>query len=170
MKDAMNFNTITPPVSNFGKPEAERTLILTPVSLFRYSAATFNAHKIHYDFEYAKTVENYPGNAYIFRLTIEIGILVHGPFTSSLLMAHFVKAFPGYQVSQWNYRALYPIFLTKDEVEIKFCAKMRENQTHCDLWAETATGAMAMSGVVTFEPAQKKRATKKSKSSKIEIE
>lgn len=50
-----------------------------PVRLFRYSAITFNGHRIHYDELYARTVEKYPG------------LVVHGPKQSTLLLHHTAK-------------------------------------------------------------------------------
>ncbi|TPX61921.1 hypothetical protein PhCBS80983_g00767 [Powellomyces hirtus] len=41
--------------------EFERTICPTPVTLFRYSALTFNSHRIHYDNHYARELEGYPG-------------------------------------------------------------------------------------------------------------
>jgi 3-methylfumaryl-CoA hydratase len=47
---------------------------IDPVKLFRFSAVTFNAHRIHYDFRYATQVEKYPG------------LVIHGPLQAMLLM------------------------------------------------------------------------------------
>jgi len=50
-----------------------------PVTLFRYSALTFNSHRIHYDLAYAREVEGYPG------------LVVHGPLQASWLLEHVVR-------------------------------------------------------------------------------
>lgn len=64
----------TPPVS--------RTVVADPVQLFRFSALTFNAHRIHYDVPYATGVERYPG------------LVVHGPLLATLLMDHYLRDRP----------------------------------------------------------------------------
>ena len=54
----------------------------TSVLLFRYSAVTFNGHRIHYDHPYVTTVEGYPG------------LVVHGPLIATEMVAAFVRAHP----------------------------------------------------------------------------
>lgn len=70
-----------------------------PVALFRYSAATFNGHRIHYDADYCRQVEGYPG------------LVVHGPLLATLLM-HWVqtKIAPGRALATFEFRALKPTF------------------------------------------------------------
>ena len=65
-------------------PAAEwsRTITPDPVLLFRYSALTFNGHRIHYDRPYAETIEGYPG------------LIVHGPLTAMLLVDLFLRNRP----------------------------------------------------------------------------
>lgn len=81
-------------------PDACEFDIAVPVSealLFRYSAATFNAHRIHYDLGYAQTVEKYPG------------LVVHGPLQASLLldaaMTHAQRV-----PEKFSYRGIHPMF------------------------------------------------------------
>ena len=54
----------------------------TAALLFRFSALTYNAHRIHYDRDYAMNVEGYPG------------LVVHGPLLATLLMDHFRRHRP----------------------------------------------------------------------------
>ena len=61
-----------------------RTLVPDPVLLFRYSALTFNSHRIHYDQRYAVEQEAYPG------------LVVQGPLSATLLLDRFA---PGDRVS-----------------------------------------------------------------------
>src|SRR5690606_41802145 len=61
----------TPPSSDLGA--AKLRIVTDPVLLFRYSALTFNGHRIHYDYPYATGVEGYPG------------LVVHGPLLATLL-------------------------------------------------------------------------------------
>jgi 3-methylfumaryl-CoA hydratase len=72
--------------------------VATPAALFRFSALTFNAHRIHYDRDYAMSEEGYPG------------LVVHGPFLATLLMDRFLRANPRASVSGFAFRAIRPIF------------------------------------------------------------
>ncbi len=78
--------------------EIERGLALDPVMLFRYSALTFNAHRIHYDRDYARDVEGYPG------------LVVHGPLMATLLLDHLLRARPQARVAGFAFRAVAPLF------------------------------------------------------------
>jgi 3-methylfumaryl-CoA hydratase len=66
-----------------------------PVLLFRYSALTYNAHRIHYDRDYARA-EGYPG------------LLVHGPL-QALLMAELARR-PGRSAAEYSYRLVSPLY------------------------------------------------------------
>jgi len=81
-------------------PEPDVTDVITPdpVQLFRYSALTLNSHRIHYDADYARDTEFYPG------------LVVHGPYAATLLINHFQKAFPDAQIASFSFRALAPLF------------------------------------------------------------
>src|SRR5690606_9781428 len=67
------------------------------VMLFRYSAVTFNGHRIHYDQDYARDVEGYPG------------LVVHGPLIATLQCRALGRAHPGKQVASLSYRGLRPL-------------------------------------------------------------
>jgi len=69
-----------------------------PVLLFRFSALTFNAHRIHYDLPYAVQEENYPG------------LVVHGPLQAVLLMQSARRHHPGRRVGRYAYRGVRPLF------------------------------------------------------------
>ncbi|WFF43400.1 hypothetical protein EVC62_18930 [Salinicola endophyticus] len=69
-----------------------------PVLLFRYSAATFNGHRIHYDWPYATATEGYPG------------LVVHGPLIATLLLHAFSQANPEARPRRLRYRGLRPLF------------------------------------------------------------
>ena len=69
----------------------------TPVLLFRYSAVTFNSHRIHYDFPYVTGTEGYPG------------LVVHGPMIATLMLRAFVAAHPGATPRHLSYRGLRPL-------------------------------------------------------------
>jgi itaconyl-CoA hydratase/mesaconyl-C4 CoA hydratase len=69
----------------------------TPTLLFRYSAVTFNGHRIHYDYPYVTTTEGYPG------------LVVHGPMIATLNLRAFCRANPGINVRRFSYRGLRPL-------------------------------------------------------------
>ncbi|SDE57219.1 FAS1-like dehydratase domain-containing protein [Ruegeria marina] len=78
--------------------------IRQPVStalLFRYSAITFNAHRIHYDLPYARQVEHYPG------------LVVHGPLQANLLLAE-ATAWKGRRPDRFSFRGVHPMFQGAD--------------------------------------------------------
>ena len=72
------------------------------VLLFRYSALTFNGHRIHYDRKYVTEVEGYPG------------LIVHGPLIATLLVDLFHQNMPGKSLSKFEFRALRPTFDIND--------------------------------------------------------
>jgi 3-methylfumaryl-CoA hydratase len=75
-----------------------RELVPDPVMLFRYSALTFNSHRIHYDRSYAEHEEGYPG------------LVVHGPLIATLLMDHFLRQRFSERVAGYDFRAMAPSF------------------------------------------------------------
>ncbi|WP_421737684.1 hypothetical protein [Caulobacter sp.] len=66
-----------------------------PADLFRFSAVTFNAHRIHYDLPYARDEEGYPG------------LVVHGPFTAVKLASLAAREQP---LKTFSFRAVAPLF------------------------------------------------------------
>lgn len=74
-----------------------RTVRPDPRLLFRFSALTFNAHRIHYDRDYARDVEGYPG------------LVVHGPLTA-LLLAELVRAHASRPMVRFAFRGQAPLF------------------------------------------------------------
>ena len=81
-------------------PEADkwsRTIMPDARLLFRFSALTFNAHRIHYDRPYARDEEGYPG------------LVVHGPLTA-MLLADLVRRHTTRTVSSFTFRGLTPLF------------------------------------------------------------
>lgn len=69
----------------------------TPTLLMRYSAVTFNAHRIHYDWPYATQVEGYPG------------LVVHGPLIATLNLRAFCQANPQARLRRFAYRGVRPL-------------------------------------------------------------
>ena len=66
--------------------------------LFRYSALTFNGHRIHYDRRYVTEVEGYPG------------LVVHGPLIATLLLDLLRREMPEADVSRFQFKAIRPLF------------------------------------------------------------
>lgn len=75
-----------------------RTLVPDAVLLFRYSALTFNSHRIHYDRDYARDEEAYPG------------LVVQGPLLATLLMDHLLRQKPKGRIARYSFRAQSPLF------------------------------------------------------------
>lgn len=108
-----------------------RTVRPEPTLLFRFSALTFNAHRIHYDRDYARDVEGYAG------------LVVHGPLIAMLLMDHFLRAAPDRRVSHFAFRAQRPLL---DTTSFNLCLAWREDGA--DLWTLDASGAVTMTAQV----------------------
>ncbi|TNV10488.1 acyl-CoA dehydrogenase [Buttiauxella sp. B2] len=92
--------TVQRHVSNEVLPQAQFSQQITadPRLLFRYSALTFNTHRIHYDLDYVKHAEGYPG------------LVVHGPLTATLLVNLLRETFPGIRIRSLQFKALTPLF------------------------------------------------------------
>ena len=104
------------------------------VLLFRYSALTFNGHRIHYDRRYVTQVEGYPG------------LIVHGPLIATLLLDLLHRSMPNAQVKTFTFKAMKPIF---DIAPFKVCARKEGDKT-VKLWAVTPEGHIAMDASVTL--------------------
>ena len=76
----------------------QRRIVPDDVLLFRYSALTFNGHRIHYDRKYALEVEGYPG------------LVVHGPLIATLLMDLLRQQLPHARVLRFEFKAVRPTF------------------------------------------------------------
>jgi 3-methylfumaryl-CoA hydratase len=110
-----------------GTGEHTRRVTPDPTQLFRFSALTFNAHRIHYDRDYCRNVEGYPG------------LLMQGPFTAMLLMDHFLRTRPGARVEHFQFRAKRPLY---DTAPFDLC--MESTADGAELWALDSEGAVAM--------------------------
>jgi len=111
--------------------DGARVVVPDPVLLFRFSALTFNAHRIHYDRDYARDVEAYPG------------LVVHGPLIATLLMDHYLRANPGKAVSKFSFRAQSPLLDTAP-----FALNAAPEAGGASLWAAHTGGPLAMSAKV----------------------
>jgi 3-methylfumaryl-CoA hydratase len=111
-----------------------RSLIGDPVLLFRYSALIFNAHRIHYDLDYVKNEEHYPG------------LIVHGPLQTTLLLDLCRRNAPR-PVKKLDYRALYPVFHTE---RFTVNGNPAPDGATAELWTANAAGKYAMTGTAVF--------------------
>jgi 3-methylfumaryl-CoA hydratase len=102
-----------------------------PVLLFRFSALTFNSHRIHYDRAWAMEVEGYPG------------LVVHGPLTTTLLVDFARDQNPGRPITGYATQARAPLF-----DNAPFELRGRPTARGCELWAVTPEGTVAMSADV----------------------
>jgi 3-methylfumaryl-CoA hydratase len=105
-----------------------RDIVPDPVLLFRYSALTFNGHRIHYDRSYVTEVEGYPG------------LIVHGPLIATLLIDLVRRERPTRTVRRFAFKAVRPIF----DIH-RFSVHGREDgDGKLELWARDHEGALAM--------------------------
>ena len=112
-----------------------REIVPDPVLLFRYSALTFNGHRIHYDRSYVTGVEGYPG------------LIVHGPLIATLLLDLLHRHLPGATVTQFSFRAVGPIF---DIEPFTVCGQPADDGRSVKLWAKNQRGELAMQAEATL--------------------
>lgn len=112
-----------------------RTVEVDPVSLFRYSALTFNPHRIHYDRGYATGVEGYPG------------LVVHGPYSQQCLLDFARDYANGRQMTAFTQRARAPLF---DTSPFTLVGRPVDEGRGAELWALTHQGTIAMQAKATF--------------------
>ena len=111
-----------------------RRIVPDDVLLFRYSALTFNGHRIHYDRRYVTTVEGYPG------------LVVHGPLIATLLLDLLRRELPEATVTHFAFKAVSPIF---DVAPFQVCGR-RDDAHTVTLWARTPEGNLAMDARATL--------------------
>jgi 3-methylfumaryl-CoA hydratase len=114
--------------------EWQLTICPDPIMLFRYSALTFNAHRIHYDRRYAMEVEAYPG------------LVVHGPLIATLLLELLYRNLPDSVVSRLTFRSIRPLF---DTAGFSVCGRLVAEKT-AELWAHDAENFLAMQANATL--------------------
>jgi 3-methylfumaryl-CoA hydratase len=119
---------VVPPAPAAPGPVAEwrREMRADPVLLFRYSAITFNGHRIHYDREYAMREEFYPG------------LVVHGPLQATLLLGYAAEIF-GRHPAAFSFRGVSPLFDFQ-----KFALLADKNEDGLGLWIEAENGVRTM--------------------------
>lgn len=103
---------------------------LGSTELFRYSALTFNGHKIHYDSDYARDGEGYSN------------VVVHGPLLATLMLDLALQN--GRTMNRFSYRAISPICLPEG---VSVHGKAEASGTQ--LWVASSTGALSMQGTLS---------------------
>ena len=112
-----------------------KTIVPDPVLLFRFSALTFNGHRIHYDQPYVTGIEGYPG------------LIVHGPLMGLLQIELARRASAGRTPRTFQFRALSPVFAGAPMT----VAARREASGALTTWIANAKGGLAQQGEVTFQ-------------------
>ncbi len=108
-----------------------REMAPDPVLLFRYSALTFNGHRIHYDLKFATEVEGYPG------------LVVHGPLLATLMVDLARRERPAARVAAFEFRAQRPVFDTAPYV---VAGAPAADGTGAEVWVADAQGCYASRG------------------------
>jgi len=117
-----------PPVA-----QHRETHVSDPVLLFRYSALTFNGHRIHYDRDYVTKVEGYPG------------LIFHGPLQAAFIVELAAKLHGGTPPEKFVYRGLQPLFEGSE-----FSVNANTTADGMELWTANAEGQPTMKGTATW--------------------
>ena len=122
-----------PPMVAETQAEWRREIRPDDVLLFRYSALTFNGHRIHYDRRYVTEVEGYPG------------LVVHGPLIATLLVDLVRRHASRALVERFSFRAVRPTF---DGQPFFVNGQPSADGRHVKLWAHDHEGCLTMQGEV----------------------
>ncbi len=117
-----------PPVA-----QHRETHVSDPVLLFRYSALTFNGHRIHYDRDYVTKVEGYPG------------LIFHGPLQAAFIVELAAKLHGGVPPKKFVYRGVQPLFEGSE-----FSINANTTADGMELWTANAEGQPTMKGTATW--------------------
>lgn len=129
-RDAPKPGDVAPPPTPAPETAAwERRWVPDDVLLFRYSALTFNGHRIHYDRRYVTEVEGYPG------------LIVHGPLIATLLLDLLRHERPNADVLEYRFRAVRPTF---DINPFAVCGAAEGDGKAIHLWAKDHEGWLTM--------------------------
>jgi 3-methylfumaryl-CoA hydratase len=119
-------------VKDAGNRQWERVVEPSATLLFRYSALTFNSHRIHYDREYATQVEGYSG------------LVVHGPLQATLMLDLLTSSIPDARVESFSFRGRAPLL---DSAPFSVRAELRGEGPEVLLCTCNDSGSTAMEGV-----------------------
>ena len=118
----------SPPVSKHRESH-----MADPVLLFRYSALTFNGHRIHYDRDYVTKVEGYPG------------LIFHGPMQAAFIVELAARLHGGTAPKKLSYRGLQPLFEGSE-----FSVNANDTPAGMELWIANSAGQPTMKGTATW--------------------
>ncbi|WP_454751924.1 FAS1-like dehydratase domain-containing protein [Cupriavidus necator] len=118
-----------PPQAALAEAAWQRQIVPDDVLLFRYSALTFNGHRIHYDRRYVTEVEGYPG------------LIVHGPLIATLLLDLLRRELPQADVASFRFRAVRPTF---DLHPFQVSGQPQADGKTIRLWASDHEGWLTM--------------------------
>jgi 3-methylfumaryl-CoA hydratase len=104
-----------------------------PVLLFRYSALTFNGHRIHYDRDYVTKIEGYPG------------LIFHGPLQAALLVEFAARHHGAVPPKKFSYRGVQPLFEGSE-----FSINANDTAAGMELWTANSAGQPTMKGTATW--------------------
>ena len=136
-RDPQPANTATPAAQSLNDDEwtGGRAVTIDPVVLFRFSALTYNAHRIHYDRDYATREEGYPG------------LVVHGPLQAILLADLAQRMFPDHAVESFAFRSNAPAF---DNSALELRGRSTAGAMELELAVFTGNGTKTMCATATL--------------------
>jgi 3-methylfumaryl-CoA hydratase len=114
--------------------EWSRDMTAGPVQLFRYSALTFNSHRIHYDVDFCRNEEGYDG------------LIIHGPLTATMLMEAVRELEPARPLKKFSFRAVSPLTHVHP-----FSLHARHTEDGMSLWACNHRGELAMTATAALD-------------------
>ncbi len=134
-REAKKPGDVEPPPTAAERGAWQREIVPDDMLLFRYSALTFNGHRIHYDRKYVTEVEGYPG------------LIVHGPLIATLLMDLLRREMPAADVATFRFKAVRPTF---DLHPFKVNGAPQPDGKTVRLWAQDHEGWLTMDAVATL--------------------
>ena len=135
-RDAQQPGDVAPPPQAAPTQAAwRRQIVPDDVLLFRYSALTFNGHRIHYDRQYVTQVEGYPG------------LIVHGPLIATLLLDLLHREMPAAEVASFHFKAVRPTF---DLHAFHVQGEPQADGKTVRLWASDHEGWLTMDATVAL--------------------
>jgi len=135
-REARKPDDVEPPPQRAATGAAwQRVIVPDDVLLFRYSALTFNGHRIHYDRKYVTEVEGYPG------------LIVHGPLIATLLMDLVRRNAPQAEIASFRFKAVRPTF---DLNPFRVNGQLQDDGKTIKLWAGDHEGWLTMDAVATL--------------------
>lgn len=134
---ALPGDPVPAPVTAQKQAPWQREIAPDDVLLFRYSALTFNGHRIHYDRKYVTEVEGYPG------------LVVHGPLIATLLL-DLLRRHTDRAVVRFEFKALRPTFECADRRPLRLCGEPDVHGRTVRLWAQDHEGWLTMQASAEF--------------------